>query len=175
MAHANHDPEARFSEIYEALYGRVRAYAARRVGGEAADEIAAETFAVAWRRLEQIPNEPLPWLYGVARNIVARHRVQHARELNAQQALQFERGPLDSSGGGWPELWDAWERLSESDRELLAMIAWEELPVRDAATVLGCSPAVLSVRLYRARRRLERLLRQVPQLSAHVSQFSEAR
>lgn len=169
MERANHDPEAYFSAIFEACYGRVRAYAARRVGSQAADEVAAETFTVAWRRIEQIPSEPLPWLYGVARNIVARHHTKHARERTAQHALQHERVPVDLADSDWPELWEAWDKLGQTDREVLELIAWEELPVRDAARVLGCSPAVFSVRLHRARRHLERLLKPVPQRSAHAA------
>ena len=57
------DARVRFSQMYGALYGRIHAYAQRRVGTEAADEVAAETFLVAWRRLDAIPSEPLPWLY----------------------------------------------------------------------------------------------------------------
>jgi DNA-directed RNA polymerase specialized sigma24 family protein len=80
------DPEQRFSELYGALYGRVRAYAARRVGADAADEVAAETFTIAWRRFEAIPAEPLPWLYGVARNVVARHWTGEARQAATRDA-----------------------------------------------------------------------------------------
>jgi len=175
MDYATSDPEAYFSAVYEQFYGRVRAYAARRAGADAADEIAAETFALAWRRLEQIPSEPLPWLYGVARNIFARHRSAHARELNTQVALRFERPAIDEHGESWPELWDAWEELKSGDREVLALVAWEELTVRDAAAALGCAPAVFSVRLHRARRRLERLLQHRAQPAAPVSHLSEAR
>jgi RNA polymerase sigma-70 factor (ECF subfamily) len=55
-------------------------------------------------------------------------------------------------------LWEAWERLSAADREVLALVAWEQLSVADAARALGCSASVFSVRLHRARRRLARRL-----------------
>ncbi len=74
MNAAERDARVRFSEMYGALYGRIHAYAERRVGAEAADEVTAETFLVAWRRLDAIPSEPLPWLYGVARNVVLPRR-----------------------------------------------------------------------------------------------------
>lgn len=154
------DPSERFSQLYEQLYGPVYAYAARRVGAGAADEVAAETFLVAWRRFERIPGEPLPWLYGVARNVMLRHRTAQARQDAARNGLLFEPPmptfePIDSDDAG---LREAWEALGARDRDVLALIAWEELPVRDAARALGCSAPVFSVRLHRARRRFERLL-----------------
>jgi RNA polymerase sigma-70 factor, ECF subfamily len=172
------DAADRFSEIYGALYGRVHAYAERRVGREAADEVAAETFLVAWRRLDVMPSEPLPWLYGVARNVVLRHRTGHARQAAARDALELElelerpaTEPRDSDDA---ELWAAWARLSDGDREVLALAAWEELPVADAARSLGCSAPVFSVRLHRARKRLERLLQRRAGASPPVSELSKA-
>jgi RNA polymerase sigma-70 factor (ECF subfamily) len=165
--------EERFSEVYGALYGRVRAYAARRVGADAADEVAAETFTIAWRRFEALPAEPLPWLYGVARNVVARHRAGAARQAATRDALQRER-TTDFEGLDTEDeaVWEAWHRLSEADREVLALIAWEELSVAEASRALGCAAPVFSVRLHRARRRLERLLAQPAGGSHPVSTLS---
>ena len=169
------DAAQRFSELYGALYGRVRAYAARRVGAEAADEVAAETFTIAWRRFEALPAEPLPWLYGVARNVVARHWAGVARQAAARDALERERTvSAEPFGDDDVALWEAWQRLSEGDREVLALIAWEELSVAEASRVVGCPAAVLSVRLHRARRRLERLLAQPAGGARPVSTLSEA-
>jgi len=165
----------RFSELYTALYGRVRAYAARRVGPDAADEVAAETFTIAWRRLDAIPAEPLPWLYGVARNVVARHRAGMARQAATQDALERERVvSAEALGSDDEALWEAWHRLSGTDREVLALIAWEELSVAEASRVLGCPAPVFSVRLHRARRRLEQLLALPAGGSRPVSTLSEA-
>jgi RNA polymerase sigma-70 factor (ECF subfamily) len=158
MRRSGTDAASEFTAIYESCYGRVAAYAARRVGREAADELAAETFLIAWGRFDVIPPEPLPWLYGVARNVVARHRAAGARRQAVLGALGLERPPGEPGDGDDPRLWAAWERLREGDREVLALVAWEELPVRDAARVLGIPAAVFSLRLHRARRRLERLL-----------------
>lgn len=149
----------RFATLYAAHYGAVHAYGSRRVGPDAADEIAAETFLVAWRRFDQLPAEALPWLYGVARNIVSRHRMKTGRQLQTLDALQ--RQPTAAGDNGDDDdlrLWTAWAELRDGDREVLALIAWEELSVAEAARVLGCPAQVFSVRLYRARRRLERLL-----------------
>ena len=150
--------EAAFATLYEQCYGAIHAYAARRVGIDAADEVAAETFLVAWRRFDAMPAPPLPWLYGVARNVVLRHHETTHRETLARAAAERERpGPIPEAAED-PAIWDAWNRLRVSDREVLALIAWEELTVAEAARVLGCPAPQFSVRLFRARRRLEHLL-----------------
>src|SRR5271165_1015248 len=125
----------RFSALYEDSYGAIHAYACRRVGFEAADEIAAETFLVAWRKFDALPAEPLPWLYGVARNVVLRYRNELARRQQAWAAFERDRSwSFHGSGdGGAPGLRDAWGRLSAADREVLALVAWEQLSVADAA------------------------------------------
>jgi RNA polymerase sigma-70 factor, ECF subfamily len=168
--------ETRFSQLFEHCYGNVYAYAARRVGRGGADEVAAETFLIAWRRLESLPVEPMPWLYGVARNVVMRQLASGAREGRTLAAVASElavsaRAAWDSAGD--PRLSRAWERLSDSDREVLALVAWEELSVPEAAAVLGCSAPAFSVRLHRARRRFARLLAGSEQTSS--SQLSEVR
>jgi RNA polymerase sigma-70 factor (ECF subfamily) len=71
-------------------------------------------------------------------------------------------------------LWEAWHRLREADREVLALIAWEELSVAEASRVLGCPAPVFSIRLHRARRRLEGLLAQPAGAVRPVSTLSEA-
>jgi RNA polymerase sigma-70 factor (ECF subfamily) len=154
--------------LYEDFYGAIHAYGARRLGAAVADEVAAETFLVAWRKFDVLPAEPLPWLYGVARNVVARHRTATAREHRTQAALEHERSVLSSGEepAGDPELWEAWEHLSAADREVLALVAWEELSVANAAKAFGCSSSVFSVRLHRARRRLERRLTAARSMSA---------
>jgi RNA polymerase sigma-70 factor (ECF subfamily) len=160
MATVSNERARQFAAVYEAAYPAVYAYAARRVGSDAADEVAAETFLVAWRKFESIPSDPLPWLYGVARNMVLRHQSSQAREQQLQHALRREREPVALDRENWEDsvLWDAWRQLRAGDREVLALVAWEELGVGDSARVLGCSASVFSVRLYRARRRFDRLL-----------------
>lgn len=96
-------PTVAFATLYEQFYGAVHAYAARRVGDDGADEIAAETFLIAWRRWKVVPEEPLPWLYGAARNVVLRHHEAARRQSLARQAAERERPPApvhaDTTGG----------------------------------------------------------------------------
>jgi len=165
--------EQRFSQIYEACYGRIHAYAARRLGSHLADDVTAETFMVAWRRVEDLPAEPLPWLYGVARRIVLRQRASFTRQEAIRVALEAELPTADSAPDGDDSLWQAWLQLSAGDQEVLALIAWEELSVREAAAALNCRPAVFSVRLHRARKRFESLLRSRHPESQPVPSLSE--
>jgi RNA polymerase sigma-70 factor (ECF subfamily) len=154
------DRPQRFAALYQESYGAIRAYASRRAGVEAADEIAAETFLVAWRKFDTLPNDVLPWLFGVARNVILRHHAAAGRQQLTRAALANEQSWPQPNGSEVddPRLWEAWAQLSLADREVLALVAWEDLPVADAARALGCSAPVFSVRLHRARRRLERLL-----------------
>jgi RNA polymerase sigma-70 factor (ECF subfamily) len=171
------DPAQRFTSVFQASYGAIYAYAVRRVGRQAADEVAAETFLVAWRRMDSLPTDPLPWLYGIARNIVARHYTSADRQRRTEVALA--RAPLPHStpeppDSSDPELWEAWEQLGPGDREVLSLVAWEDLRLADAARVLGCPAPVFSVRLHRARRRLERLLASRQHTPIPSTELSEA-
>ncbi|MDQ0904629.1 RNA polymerase sigma-70 factor (ECF subfamily) [Streptomyces canus] len=155
-----------FSVLYANHYGSVLRYAYRRVGADDAPDVAAEVFAVAWRRMDDIPPKELPWLYGVARKIVANHlrSSQRADRLVTRHAGEASRTPMVRDVGEQVAeanaVQRAWSRLSADDRELLALIGWERLGVGEAARVLGCSAAVCSVRLHRARRRLQSQLSQ---------------
>jgi RNA polymerase sigma-70 factor (ECF subfamily) len=168
------DDREAFAALFQTHYALVHAFAARRVGRDLADEVVAETFLVAWRRLEAVPDEPLPWLYGVARNVVLRQHRAFARQEATRDVLAREpRLRWTDEEAVHDGLWRAWGLLSASDREVLALIAWEDLTVADAARVLGVPSSVFSVRLHRARRRLERHL-QSPTTTA-LSATPEAR
>lgn len=146
--------------LYEAHYGLVWAFAARRVGRDQAEEVTAETFMVAWRRLDVVPTAPLPWLYGVARNVILRELQVAARQAKTRELIARERlTPVLDEDAELEGLQGAWDQLSDTDREVLTLTVWEELSVRDAARVLGVPASVFSVRLHRARRRLEHHLR----------------
>lgn len=152
-------PEARFHALFSRHYPAVFGYAARRVGRDEAGDAAAEVFAVAWRRLARVPAEPeaLPWLYGVARRVVANHErsANRRRRLAARAAAQAP-GPAPAPGPdpAGLDVEAALGRLSPVDREVLRLAAWEELEPAEIAAVVGCSANAASVRLHRARRHL---------------------
>ena len=152
----------RFERLYGEHAGRVKAYALRRVGSEAAaDEVVSDVFLVVWRRLDSVPDDPLPWLLGVARNAVAnRHRSErratalHARIAGSERApVTNPPGPGDLLDSGDPVV-RALAQLPDRDRELLMLVAWEGLEPAQLARVLGVSRGTAGVRLHRARRRL---------------------
>ncbi|WP_236008230.1 RNA polymerase sigma factor [Actinomadura physcomitrii] len=160
------DPEdtARFTALYDAHHRRVHAYAVSRVGVQAAEEITSETFCVAWRRVRDLPDEPLPWLLGIARNLLresyrARDRQDAlARELRTWAAGAPPAGDVGEAVTERAGMLRALAALPDDDRELLALVAWHGLAPGEAAKVLRCSKASFYVRLHRARRRLERAL-----------------
>lgn len=146
-----------FESYFRRYRGAVMGFALRRVSAEEAQDVVAETFLVAWRRLDEIPTEPLPWLLGVARNVVATRQRGHRRVTNLFNRLH-ERTPRfqpNNPPADRADLAGAFNSLTENDREVLMLVGWDGLSVTQAAEILGCSPQSLSLRLHRARKRLE--------------------
>jgi RNA polymerase sigma-70 factor (ECF subfamily) len=124
------------------------------------DDVVAETFFVAWRRIDDLPNDVRPWLLGVARKTLSTQLRSARRRTSLVEKLSSAEPPgvvlqVDGPDTG---LIGALQRLSATDQEVLALAAWEGLRPREAAVVLGVSPAWYRVRLHRARRRLVREL-----------------
>ena len=159
----------RFKALYELHYPAVLRYAARRVGAEAARDIAAETFMTAWRRLGQVPaGQPLPWLYATARRCLANElrRRQRRERLDSRLRAEATRGqdmasPEPSEGvADRLAVLAALATLRPKDQETLRLIEWEQLDVAAAAAAMGCSTGTFRVWLHRARRRFARALDQ---------------
>ena len=152
----------RFGALYQRAYPAILRYAHRRVPPDLAADVAAEVFVVAWRRIADVPEgDALPWLYGVARRVVANQRrgADRAVGLLARVATLVGDGPptidpADAVAESMTVL-AAFRRLSADDREVLSLVVWEGLGARDAARVLGCSVPAVAARLSRARRRLQ--------------------
>lgn len=147
----------RFEQVYREHLPAVLAYAARRADPAAAPDVAAETFLIAWRRLSDVPADPLPWLLVVARNVLLNQRRSAARHAALTDRVTDElrrRQLVSDSFGTDPDLIVALNRIPADDRELLCLEAWDGLSRRQLADVAGCSLATLRVRLFRARRRL---------------------
>ena len=137
----------------------LRRYLARRTDPATADDVLAETLLVCWRRLDDVPADPLPWAYGVARNCLA----NAARGVRRQQRLAARIAVVDppaaSTPGpgedGDPDLTEALAALREEEAELLRLWAWERLTPAEIAEVLDVTPNAVSIRLHRARQRLK--------------------
>jgi RNA polymerase sigma factor (sigma-70 family) len=145
----------RFDQLYDAHYDVVRRYAWRRAPS-LADDVVAETFLVLWRRLDDAPDEALPWLIGVARNVLLnmsrgeRRRGDH--ELRAEAVS--DEVSFTESVSEFSALRCAFRVLPERDREILFLAAWEEFDRDTIARVLGCTRSNVALRLFRARKRL---------------------
>lgn len=155
--------EQRFEALYASHHAHVFGYVMRRCdrAEDAADAI-AETFLVAWRRLDEAPqgDNLRLWLYGVARRVLANQRRGERRRLALADRLRSDLSAQSAAGhdlvlGDHAFLRAAFNSLSPGDRELLALEAWEELSSEQMATVLGCSSGAARTRLHRARRRLQ--------------------
>jgi RNA polymerase sigma-70 factor (ECF subfamily) len=156
-------PEQRFTMLFTDHYEPVLAYARRRVEPEAAQDVVAETFLAAWRHLDHLRGEPLPWLYRVASHAIANQRRasrRRGRLDDRARLLASETASVDHADAATERevLAAAFGSLSERDQEVLRLVMWERLDRTAAASVLGCSPATFKVRLHRARRRLSRLM-----------------
>jgi len=166
------DDRERFERLYRENFRTVLRFAAARIDAERAKDVAAETFLVAWRRLDDVPAEPRPWLLGVARRVIAgQFRSETRREALAARlagAHGRDGAPRDLAAalGDRDEVLAAFAALGERDREVLGLVAWDGLSSEEAADVLGVTRLAFAVRLHRARRRLERALEPEPRSSA---------
>ena len=152
----------RFRDLYDTTRHLVLSYALRRTRSpEDAADVIAETFAIAWLHLEEVPDDEnsLLWLYATARGVIAnmgrrernRSRLVEkiGRELRTATRASPEVSPEDSAVAT-----AALSSLNEVDRELLMLATWEGLGTAQLACVLNCSPAAARIRLHRARARL---------------------
>jgi RNA polymerase sigma-70 factor (ECF subfamily) len=148
----------RFEELYTEHYGAVSAYVHRRTDrSDGTADVIAETFTTVWRRLGDVPrgDQARPWLYGVARRVLANHRRGESRRTALAQRLRDELAAWQPPPPGQVphEVREAFSRLPDADRELLTLVVWEGLGAAEIATVLGCSRMAARQRLHRARKR----------------------
>jgi len=148
-----------FSALFDQHHRAIWSFVRRRVINAAdADDVSADVFTVAWRRWGVVPaqNERRLWLFGIARNVLRNHHRSSVRQqrLASRLAVVCERDLLVEPVERSNELWLALAQLSEADRDLLIMRAWDQLPVTDIAVLLDCSPNAVSLRLHKARGRL---------------------
>jgi RNA polymerase sigma-70 factor (ECF subfamily) len=166
--------ELRFRAVFEATYDDVLRFAQRRVDPSHAEDVAADVFLVAWRRLDDMPDggDARPWLFGVARATMLNHRRGERRRdaLAVRVADARALTSLDGSDRGDDvgeltavrvDLASAWARLSAAEQEAIGLNVWEGLDARGAGAVLGCSATAYRLRLSRARRSLRRHLESV--------------
>jgi RNA polymerase sigma factor (sigma-70 family) len=151
-----------FSALFRQHYAQIVAFARRRVGPDACQEIAAETFLVAWRRFGSMPDVPLPWLFQVATFTIANYRRREARTVayGASASLDQLAAPIRPHDEPSVDaaITQAFDSLNPKDQEILRLAAWDGLSSSEGASVLGCTVAAYKVRLHRARTRLAKRL-----------------
>jgi RNA polymerase sigma factor (sigma-70 family) len=150
---------ARFEAFYRGRYQEIAAYVRRRVGDDAADDVTANVFTVAWRRFGDVPGPPedRPWLFAVARNTIADHNRAQRRwfrlgaRLSADAAITARPVGHPGFGHEYEIVLAAMAALRPAEREALQLVHWEELSHGEAAAVLGCSVNAFELRYRRAR------------------------
>jgi RNA polymerase sigma-70 factor (ECF subfamily) len=158
------DDRERFERLYRENFRAVLRFALARIDPERAKDVAAETFLVAWRRLDDVPAEPRLWLLGVARRVIAGQFRSEARRQALALRLRAVHGAVateaDLSGqlAERDQVLAAFGALGERDREVLRLVTWDGLDAAEAAEVLGVTRLAYAVRLHRARKRLAQAL-----------------
>lgn len=157
--------EDRFRSAYTATYSDLLRFVSRRVHPSHAEDVVADAFLVAWRRIADLPQEldhQRAWIFGIARHIMLnQYRTDRRRDALAVRIAQHQ----PPSAGVDPEvvalrldLARVWSRLPATDQEAIALTVWDGLDGPAAARVLGISAVAYRLRLSRARRTLRRLL-----------------
>ena len=164
-----HEPEA-FATLYDRHAAPIHRFAGRRLGDQMADDVVAETFLAAFRRRKRYDlrrADARPWLYGIAANVIGKHRRAEVRMLRA-----FARTGADPVAAGHADLVDsrvcaaavqrdlaaALAALTAGDRDVLLLIAWADLSYEETAAALGIPVGTVRSRLHRARRKVREAL-----------------
>ncbi|WP_036508153.1 RNA polymerase sigma factor [Nocardioides sp. URHA0020] len=160
----------RFETVAPELIEPLRRFLARRTDPATAEDVLAETLLICWRRVADLPQEPLPWAYGVARNCL----LNAERSARRQQRVAARIATVDPPAEAVPtavepddDLAAALLALRPAEAELLRLWAWEQLTPTEIAAVLGITPNAASIRLHRAREKLKDQLRKIAVRSGH--------
>ncbi len=164
------DARARFEALAAEVVDPIRRFLVRRTDPDTAEDVLAETLLVCWRRLDQVPEHALPWVYGVARNCLAniqrgdRRQVRLAARISVVDPpaeVEREADPPD------PRVARVLEALRPEEADLLRLWAWEQLGPGEIAEVLGITANAASIRLHRARGKFLEELRKIDGGAGH--------
>jgi RNA polymerase sigma-70 factor (ECF subfamily) len=190
LARCGHDP-ASFAAIYDRYAHEVHRFVLRRLGSDLADDLTADTFVAAFRhhdRFDSARASARPWLFGIAANLVGKHRRTEVRALRAVARLQADPVSASWEGSVWedstderlvassagPALATALAKLSVADRHVLLLIAWADLSYAEVAEALAIPIGTVRSRLSRARRRVRLSLAHDPTFARSIPQMMEA-
>jgi RNA polymerase sigma factor (sigma-70 family) len=172
------EPE-RFAVVFDRHASHIHRYLARRVGQQAADDLVAETFLTAFRkrtRYDTSHPDARPWLYGIATNLVGRHRREELRRYRLAKLVGPDRFGADHADRVLAEvtsqsirtvLGNALVGLASGDRDVLLLIAFEELTYEEVARALEIPVGTVRSRLHRARSQLREALAETEAIGAY--------
>jgi RNA polymerase sigma factor (sigma-70 family) len=149
--------DERFAQCWREDGPRVLAYARRQVGGHDAHDVVSETFLVAWRRWDEVPDPAIAWLLVTARQVVGNQRRSSRRHVALADRIALLDGVASAAGDtaefalARREALEGLAGLTEEHREALLLVSWDGLTNDQAATVLGLRPAAFRRRISRAR------------------------
>jgi len=165
-----------FRTIYTEHYDSIWRYCIRRCSDIGhVEEVVADTFTVAWSKLDAIPkgSETKPWLYGVARNHLRNSWRKSKRSIDLTNRLKNELAtdatPIDpetSATEDASQIIDALQKLKFRDQEILRLSCWEKLTHSQIATVLGCSDNAATIRVHRAKEKLSKQITKLSQINS---------
>jgi RNA polymerase sigma-70 factor (ECF subfamily) len=168
--HSDDDARERFERLAAEVVEPVRRFLARRTDPDTADDVLAETLLVCWRRLDQVPDHALPWVYGVARNCLANVQRGERRQVRLAARISVVDPPQETvreDDPPDPRVAAVLEVLRPEEADLLRLWAWEQLGPGEIAEVLGITPNAASIRLHRARGKFMEELRKIDDGAGH--------
>jgi RNA polymerase sigma factor (sigma-70 family) len=171
LARAATEPEL-FGVVFDRHFATIHRYLERRIGRDGADELSGEVFRIAFeqrRRFRPEHESALPWLYGLATNLTLKRWRGERREARAVERLASSRNGSAPDGEedrivaemARARLLAALAELPEGDRDVVILVAWEELTYEEVATALEIPVGTVRSRLNRARARLRELLPEI--------------
>jgi RNA polymerase sigma-70 factor (ECF subfamily) len=164
------DARERFEALAAEVVEPVRRFLARRTDPDTADDVLAETLLVCWRRLDDVPDNALPWVYGVARNCLANVQRGDRRQVRLAARITVVDPPRETereADGPDERVTAALAALRPDEADLLRLWAWEQLGPAEIAEVLGITPNAASIRLHRARGKFVEELRKIDGGAGH--------
>ena len=170
---------ARLEDVAAEIVEPLRRFLARRTDAATADDVLADTLLVCWRRIDEVPDDALPWAYGVARNCLANAERGDRRQRRVAGRIAVVDPPARSSaevgafGPAEDAVGEALAALPAPDAELLRLWAWEQLTPSEIAVVLDVTPNAVSIRLHRARGKLREELRKIGVDAGHEGSTEE--
>lgn len=174
------NPEQRYRAIFTDAYADVLRFVRRRCDADRAEDVTAQAFLVAWRRVAELPtraDDARAWLFGIARNCLLNdHRGRRRQEALAVRIKTVSSlgtaDALDETVARRVDLGAAWNRLDPGQQEVLGLAVFEQLASPQAGAVLGISATAFRLRLSRARAALRNHLDGTPATTPTMEEVS---